>query len=149
MSKFVMRIGSAMMKSLLRSPIHALISGNTLLIVLTGRKTGREYSLPVNYFQDGDTLYIISKRYRTWWRNLRGGKPVRVWLRGKQTKGQATTDEAYVTIMENLKSFFQKRPDISRYFGVRLESNSQPHIQDIARLAQERVLVKVRLDRRV
>jgi hypothetical protein len=89
------------MKAVLHSPLHSVFSQNTLLITMTGLKTGQEYSVPVNYVQDGNTLYIISKRYRTWWRNLRGGRPVRVWLRGTQTKGQATTDEVYVTVVEN------------------------------------------------
>jgi hypothetical protein len=111
-----------------------------------GSKTGREYFVPVNYVQDGDTLYIVSKRCRTWWRNLRGGKPVHVWLLGKQLKGQATADEEHVTILENLRSLLQNRPDISRYFGVRLENNDRTNPQDMDRLVQERVLVKVYLE---
>jgi hypothetical protein len=148
MQKLVMKIGNEAMKILLPSPLHSLVSRNTLLITMTGCKTGREYSLPVNYVQDGSTLYIMSKRCRTWWRNLRGGKSVRVWLRGQQVKGQATTDEVYITVVEDLKRFFQKRPDTTRYFGVRLEPDDQPNMQDIVRLAQERVLVKVSLNRK-
>ena len=146
MQRLMMKIGSGAMKILLRSRLHTLVSQNSLLITLTGCKTGRDYSLPVNYLQDGDTLYIISKRSRTWWRNLRGGKPVRVWLRGRQVDGTGLTDEKYATVLETLKNLFQNHPENSRYFGVCLESNNQPYGQDLGRLAQERVLVKVVLD---
>jgi nitroimidazol reductase NimA-like FMN-containing flavoprotein (pyridoxamine 5'-phosphate oxidase superfamily) len=54
-----------------------------LLIAGNGNKSGCESTLPVNYVWDGDILYITSTRGHTWWRNLRGGMSVRVWLQGR------------------------------------------------------------------
>jgi hypothetical protein len=50
---------------LLRSPLHGLLSANTLLITMAGRKTGRPITTPVNYVRDGDRLWVISSRDRT------------------------------------------------------------------------------------
>ena len=57
--------------------------GNTMLITVTGRKTGRKYSTPVGYYQDGDTLWIVTSRDRTWWRNVCGGAQVDLHLHGR------------------------------------------------------------------
>jgi hypothetical protein len=148
MQNIFMQTGNALTTLILRSPLHKIISKSTLLIAMTGHKSGHEITLPVNYFQFGDILYITSLRGRTWWRNLRGSQPVRVWLRGHLIEGKATTEEGYTTVFENLKNFFQNRPDITRYFGVRFEPNDQFNAQDLARLAQERVLVKVYLNQK-
>ena len=52
------------------------VLGDTRLITVTGRKTGRKYTTPVGYYQEGDTLWVISSRDRTWWRNATGGAQV-------------------------------------------------------------------------
>ena len=57
--------GNSFIAWLLRSPLHGLLSGNTLLITVTGRKTGRPITTPVNYVRDGDRLWVISNRDRT------------------------------------------------------------------------------------
>ena len=40
MQKAFMQIGNALMKAVLRSPLHCAISNNTLLIAVTGHKMG-------------------------------------------------------------------------------------------------------------
>lgn len=69
---------------MLRSPLHPLLSGNTLALTYTGRKSGRTYTTPVNYVRDGDRLWATSYRTRTWWRNLRNGVPVSLRLQGRE-----------------------------------------------------------------
>ena len=76
--------------ALLRSPVHRLVSGSTLLLSLTGRRSGRALQIPVSYKTDGDGLLITSLRRRLWWRNLRGGAAVRVLLAGEERTGHAT-----------------------------------------------------------
>ncbi len=55
---------------ILRSPFH-IFMGGIMLITVTGRKTGRAISIPVNCARDGDTLLVTSKTGRTWWKNVR------------------------------------------------------------------------------
>ena len=56
----------------LRTPLHIFL-GNTMLITVTGRKTGKKYSTPVGFYQEDDCLWIITSRNRTWWRHLTNG----------------------------------------------------------------------------
>ncbi len=72
--------GNSFVSLLLRSPLHGFVSGNTMLVSVTGRKTGRVVTIPVNYVQEGDILWVLSYRERTWWRNLLTGAPVTLRL---------------------------------------------------------------------
>ena len=44
---------NSIMKWLIRSPLHGLVSKSMLVIGYTGRKSGRRYETPVNYVRDG------------------------------------------------------------------------------------------------
>ena len=74
---------------LLHSSLHGILSGTTLLITVTGRKSGRSYTIPVNYVRDNGALATFSRRDRTWWRNLEGGATVSVRVRGQALQGMA------------------------------------------------------------
>ncbi len=78
---------------LLRSPAHRVLSGKYVLVSFTGRRSGRRYSTPVAYAQEGDTVWVSTDS--RWWRNLVGDAPVQLRLRGHAVDGVATviTDE--------------------------------------------------------
>jgi hypothetical protein len=87
--------GNRVVRQLLRSPLHAPFSGRLVLITVTGRRSGREHTLPVAYKQDGERLAIpvMWPERKLWWRNLRDGAPVRLRLRGQERTGQARARE--------------------------------------------------------
>jgi hypothetical protein len=78
---------------LLRSPFHGMLSSSTMLITVTGCKSGKAIRTPVNYVDMGEELLTVSFRRRTWWRNLRGGAPVTLWLRGRNVKAHSVIIE--------------------------------------------------------
>jgi hypothetical protein len=41
--------GNDFMSWVLRSPLHGMLSNSMMLITVKGHKTGKEYTLPVNY----------------------------------------------------------------------------------------------------
>jgi deazaflavin-dependent oxidoreductase (nitroreductase family) len=138
-------IGNPLMKLILRSPLHGLASHNTMLITVTGRKSGKVYTTPVNYVRDGDILLVTSLRGRVWWKNLRGGAPVSVRLQGHDLKGIAeavTDDEA---VRKGLLAYLRKVPDYARYFQVSLDPDGQPNVEDVTRAAHNRVMIEIRL----
>ena len=135
---------NALLILMLRSPLHSVLSSNTLALTYTGRKSGRTYTTPVNYVRDGDRLWATSYRTRTWWRNLRGGVPVLLRLQGRevQASGQALEDEA--AVIAALSAYLSKAPNWARYFKVRLDAGGQLDRDDLARAAQERVMIQFR-----
>lgn len=126
---------------MLQSPLHVLM-GNMMLITVTGRRTGLKITLPVNYYRDGDTLWIISTRCRTWWRNVLPGAPVGLHLDGRDVTGIAdlVLDEAAVAA--RLREYVQRSRLSAAYLGVRIE-NGMANSADMSRLAQERLFVRV------
>ncbi len=130
---------------ILRSPLHPLLSGNTLALTYTGRKSGRAYTAPVNYVRDGDRLWATSYRTRTWWRNLRGGVPVSLRLRGHevQATGQALEDKD--AVIEALSAYLIKVPSWAKSFQVKVDAGGQLDRNDLARAAQERVMIQFQL----
>ncbi len=65
-----------------------MLSGRVLLVTVTGRRSGRRYGTPAQDAQDGDTLYLVSHARQRWWRNLHGGAPVELQLRGRRARGR-------------------------------------------------------------
>jgi hypothetical protein len=76
---------------LLRSPLRVLADRGILLVTVTGRRSGRRYTIPVGYLRDGDRVVVlVSKASRKqWWRNFREPAPIDVFLRGRARRGMA------------------------------------------------------------
>jgi deazaflavin-dependent oxidoreductase (nitroreductase family) len=129
---------------ILRSPLHGMLSGSTMIITYTGRKSGKMFSTPVNYVREGDVLWTISYRQRTWWINLHDS-PVTVRIQGKDFPcvGRAITDQQEVA--DCLMAYLRKAPQIAKYIGVGLDANGQPRQDDVANAAQMRVMVRIQL----
>jgi len=79
--------GNRVVRALLASPLHRLFGGGILVITVTGRRSGRRYSTPVQCVARGNALFVVSHRARTWWRNLRAPAPVEVLYRGRHLHG--------------------------------------------------------------
>jgi hypothetical protein len=85
------RTGNRALALVLRTPLHPIFSGQLALITVTGRRSGREHTLPVMYKQAGNqvTIEVGWPERKLWWRNLRDGAPARLLLRGKERTGHA------------------------------------------------------------
>jgi hypothetical protein len=132
--------------AILRSPLHPLLSRNMLVITYSGRKSGKVYRTPVNYMRDGDHLLTTSYRSRTWWRNLRGGAPVLLRLRGCDVPASGQAFEENATVAEALSAYLKPQPGMAKYFKVGLDANGQPDRDDVARAAQERVMIQFQVN---
>ncbi|MBY0278570.1 nitroreductase/quinone reductase family protein [Candidatus Binatia bacterium] len=106
---------------LLRSPLHHLIGGGLMLITVTGRRTGRRYTIPVGYQRDGDLLHVlVSKAARKqWWRNFRTPATLEVELRGDTfaARGHVVDpqDERFFAVIE---ATLRRLPMLARQFGI-------------------------------
>lgn len=110
MQQSIQKIGNRIVKFLLNTPFHGLVSGSLMLITFTGRKSGKIYTTPVQYGREGNTVTFFSQKQRSWWKNLLGGAPVNLRLQGRDVQGTAEalpdTDEA--TLRETLKRLYPK-----------------------------------------
>src|SRR3954470_16335187 len=100
----VNRVVNPGLRLLLKGPLHHPLSGTTALITVTGQKTGREFTIPVAYRRDGETVTIEVgwPERKRWWRNLREpGAPVGIRIGGRDYTGHAVArgdEEQGVTV---------------------------------------------------
>ena len=129
-------------KLILRSPLHEIMSGNTMLITYTGCKSGQEYTIPVNYFRVKETLLTTSRRERTWWRNLCDGADVHLLIGGKSFQATAQALEDPAEVIKGLSEILEAAPEIAKFFNVRLGQTGKPDPQDLKKAAEPLVIVR-------
>ena len=104
---WIFKVMNPIMKGLLRSPLHRLLSGTLMLITYTGRKTGKQYTIPIGYFAwgEGELMSFSSAR---WWTNLRGGTPVTLLLKGRRVQAVPTVIEKREAVIDTLEEFIKR-----------------------------------------
>ena len=130
------------MSWVLRSPLHGMLSNSMLLITVKGRKTGKEYTLPVNYYRQNGNLWVLTNRDRTWWRNLQGGAEVSLLLKRQPVSAFAEPELGNQPVKQTLSDYLRHIPQAAKPMGIRME-NGTPNAEDIERVAQERLFVRI------
>ena len=133
----------------LRTPLHGVISSGIMSLTYTGRKSGRSYTIPVNYVplpDNPDVLLTTSLRKRVWWRNLRDGAPVTLRLRGRKVSATATAIEEETAVADLLVPYLTRMSNIADQFDVGLDEEGIPRRADTAVAAQTRVIIRTVLD---
>lgn len=136
-------IGNTFVKALINSPFHFLLGPNTALITVTGRKTGKPISTPINITRDGPFYIATSTRERTWWRNLRHSASAQLRVAGQTIRVHGEVIESMDEVTEGLRRYFQQNPQLARYFNVRLDPDQNPIETDLQRAATERVVIRL------
>jgi len=90
--KFRNRVVNPVVRLLLGSPLHRLVSSSLVILAYQGGTTGRWHRLPCMYARDGQDLYIVAAQpdRKLWWRNLQQPARVRLHLQGRDVEGTAT-----------------------------------------------------------
>jgi len=136
--------GNDFMCWVLRSPFHRMLSNGMMIITITGSKTGKTHTTPVGYYQEDGYLWVITSRNRTWWRNLQGGAQVKLLLRHKLVHGFAETELDGKAVESRMFEYIRYIPRAAKPLGIRVE-NKIPNAEDAARIAKDRLFVKIKL----
>lgn len=132
-----------LLKYLLRTPLHGIFSKSIMLLVFRGRKTGRVYSTPVSYVREGNVVTAFTDS--PWQRNLLGGAPVTVYLKGKAVKGFAKVIDDKHAVIEALSNHLRHVRFDAKYYGVSFDAHGQPIREQVERGAQHHVMLKIQL----
>ena len=138
-----------MIAALLRSPFHWLASSGLVLITVTGRRSGRRYSIPVGYQGRGDQLVILVSHADTkqWWRNYREPRPVELRLRGRSVHAEAVVVEPdSQEFRERVEASFRRMPWLGRQFGIRYDKRAGLGDEQLAPLRRTCAVVRVTLE---
>jgi hypothetical protein len=143
---FVLRLANPFVAMLLRSPLHGLMSADVMLLTVTGRRSGRRYSMPVSYLRDGDRVRCFTGREMTLWRNLRGGAEVTLQIAGVERRGRAEAVADDAERIERALGDFQTRlPRDADNYDVGLDSAQRPLAADVHRAAGQVVSIEIGL----
>jgi deazaflavin-dependent oxidoreductase (nitroreductase family) len=111
MTNLFLTIGNSINTAILRSPLHRLMSKSIMLISFQGRTSGKTYTIPVEYHRAGRSITVYSWKSRSWWKNLRGGAPVTVRVRGQDLPGTADIVPASeAEIIAGLRAMYPRFP---------------------------------------
>jgi hypothetical protein len=92
------------------SRFSGLINGKMALISYRGRRSGKEFSLPVAYSRKGDevSIMVALPEQKSWWRNFLGaGAPMQLKLKDTTHEGHAIAtkdDKGRVSVKVALSS---------------------------------------------
>lgn len=131
---------------ILRSPLHRLLSGSVLLLSFTGRKTGTQYTIPVSYTREGETLTIFSSK--SWWKNLGSGSLVAVRLQGRARMARAEVIEDHASMLEAAERLASTDgyTAVGRKIGLALDDGHPPSSIELAAAMENRVMLRLILD---
>ncbi len=129
------RMFNTIIRAVLRSPLHGLMSRRLTLLYVTGRKTGARYAVPTAYTEhEGQVLLASAGR---WVGNLRGGGPLELQHLGRLLHATAELaadrDRAY----EIALALLPPNPILRNFVQVGLDDDGRPK-QDEFDAARER-----------
>jgi TetR/AcrR family transcriptional regulator, regulator of autoinduction and epiphytic fitness len=125
-------VANRIVRGLLRTPgLNRAVGGRLVTLYVVGRKSGRQYTVPVAYTRQGGDLLIGTPF--GWGRNLRSGEPVEVLLKGRRRLAdvEAFTDEPGVTRMYAIMCKDNKA--FANFNKVRVGGDGEPSPDDLHR----------------
>ena len=142
------KVANPVMKALLRSPLHGVVSKSIALLHFRGRKSGRDFVTPLSYVRQGHSVWLLSAHSTRWWMNLREkGTPVSLEIARETLAGKARLwDGDSEALRDHVRRYLTVLPRDAKFYGIELDEKNHPVEESIARVAPDLVFVEVELD---
>jgi hypothetical protein len=105
---WLFRALNPLMRAVLRSPLHGVLSGMLLLLSYTGRTSGTVYTIPIGYFV-WDTNELMAFTTARWWANVRDGSPVTLLVKRQLLQALATAIHERDAVRATLEEFIKRQ----------------------------------------
>ncbi|GBE65168.1 hypothetical protein MFM001_16300 [Mycobacterium sp. MFM001] len=140
----LLRVINPIVRFLLRLPIGRARK-QLMLLSFTGRKTGRQYSIPLTAHQLGNELYALTDSQWKW--NFRGGAAAQVFHDGKTSAMRGELVEDPVVIADLYRRCAQLYPgkDPQRTMGLKFRDGEIPSVEAFAEAVDRLNLAAIRL----
>jgi deazaflavin-dependent oxidoreductase (nitroreductase family) len=95
------RPDNVVISAILRSPLHPLLSGMVVLLRYRGRRSGRRYTIPLQYIEHDERVVVAAfdADRKQWWRNVQEGPEVEVLHRGRWRSARAEVVEGDASLV--------------------------------------------------
>ncbi len=138
---------NAMVKALLETPGVERFLGRALaLITVTGKRSGKAYTTPVTYYRDDDSVIVLTKRFRVWWRNLAEKPDVELRLAGRTFHGKARASVGDERELPTLVKLLEGRRADARAYGLTLGPDGKVDPGQARALLSQIVVIRIELN---
>ena len=115
----LIRIWNPVVRAVLRSPAHRLLSRSLLVLEHTSPRSGRRVAIPVLYVERGDVILVLAAVpfRKRWWRTFASPAPATLLVRGRprQETGRLLDGEARRAA---LRAYLDRFPRAARALRV-------------------------------
>ena len=135
--KLLFRFINPIVRLILKSPIHFLISHQILLFRVIGRRSKKIFEIPASFAHINDSLVCVTLRENIWWKNFKNIETQEIYFKGKKINKNISinfTDNAFVR--EKLKELIEHNPIDAFFAGVKLDKNKVPNSADLDKAAE-------------
>jgi hypothetical protein len=82
----LLRVANPVVRAVLRSPAHRVLSGSLAVLEYEGRSTGTRYAIPVVFAKDGARIVALAAypERKQWWRTFREAAPATLVVKGER-----------------------------------------------------------------
>lgn len=145
---WLFRTLNPLMRAVLRSPFHGLLSGMLMLLSYTGRKSGKTYTIPIGYFAWGEGELMAFSTAR-WWTNLVGGASVTLLVKGQQLQAVPTVIHEHEAVVGTVKEFITRLGlATARKLPIGLPADREPTQADLAKVPPNATFVHFKVSSR-
>ena len=135
--KLLFRFINPIVRLILKSPFHFVISHQILLFRVVGRKSKKIFEIPASYAHIDDSLVCVTLRENIWWKNFKNIDKQEIYFKGKKIEKNISidfTDNDFVR--HKLKELIEHNPIDAFFAGVKLDKNKVPDSNDLDKAAE-------------
>ena len=141
----LLRAVNPVLRSLLGTPLAGPARKQMMVVSFKGRKSGRQYSIPLSAHMIDNQLYALTSA--PWKNNFRDGADAEVLHDGKKTpmRGELITDPTVVADLSHrcAESYGVKRA--KRMMGLGFRDQRTPTVEEFREAAQREHMAAVKL----
>lgn len=128
--------------TILRSPLHGLMSSSFTVIYYRGRKSGKALSTSVRYLPIDGGVRATTAEHTQWWRNVAANPDVKLLVAGDTRPYTAHLHERDPEKNRALLiEFLSVYPQDAAYQDIRLNSDGSLNEHDLAEAATRAIIV--------
>lgn len=141
----LIRVVNPVLRFVLGTPLAGPLRKQMMVVSFKGRKTGREYSVPLSAHVIDHQLYALTSA--PWKNNFRDGADAEVLHDGKRTpmRGELVTDAAAVAELSHRCAEFYGVKGAQRIMGLKFRDQRVPTVEEFTEAAQREKIVAVKL----
>lgn len=143
----LLRRANPVIACLLQSSAHRIASKDLLVLQYRGRKTGKDYTIPLSYVTHAGESYCVTRTESSWWKSVAGAAtPTTIWLRGERRSAigervpSSSSEAARV-----FDAFLAANPRTAKLvYNVGIDGGGRPDVNDMAAAIHNSVVVRFR-----